>query len=148
MLNFDWLTATSGILITNKSVKCHWFRFREYNSFIENALLHHRLDADIPSRGIKRIAYVNAYIRAESLTLTSSLSCICGNVTHSLHWKNSVAERTIFWSSYPENIAIRPMLRYGPQNYTSIGETAILVFLMSYCSAKDTSSLIWQSPIS
>ena len=43
--------------------------------------------------------------------------------------KNSIAERTIFWSSEPENIAIRPILRYGPQNYTSIGETAILVFL-------------------
>ena len=33
-----------------------------------------------------------------------------------LHWKNSIA---IFWSSEPENI--------GPQNYTSIGETAIQV---------------------
>ena len=43
------------------------------------------------------------------------------------HWKNSIAKRTIFWSSEPENIAIRPMLRYGPQKYTSIGETAILV---------------------
>ena len=38
-----------------------------------------------------------------------------------------MAKRTIFWSSEPENIAIRPMLRYGPQNYTSIGETAIQV---------------------
>ena len=46
-----------------------------------------------------------------------------------LHWKNSIAERTIFWCSEPENIAIKPMLRYGPQNYASIGETAILVFL-------------------
>ena len=44
-----------------------------------------------------------------------------------IHWKNSKAKRTIFWSSEPENIAIRPMLRYGPQNYTSIGETAIQV---------------------
>ena len=44
-----------------------------------------------------------------------------------LHWKNSIAKRTIFWSSEPENIAIRPMLRYGPQNYTNIGETAIQV---------------------
>ena len=44
-----------------------------------------------------------------------------------VHWKNSIAKRTIFWSSEPENIAIRPMLRYGPQNYTSIGETAIQV---------------------
>ena len=43
------------------------------------------------------------------------------------HWKNSIAKRTIFWSSEPENIAIRPMLRYGPQNYTSIGEAAIQV---------------------
>ena len=44
-----------------------------------------------------------------------------------IHWINSVAKRTIFWSSEPENIGIRPMLRYGPQNYTSIGETAIQV---------------------
>ena len=44
-----------------------------------------------------------------------------------LHWKNSIAKRTIFWFSEPENIAIRPMLRYRPQNYTSIGETAIQV---------------------
>ena len=44
-----------------------------------------------------------------------------------IHWKNSIAKRTIFWSLEPENIAIRPMLRYGPQNYTSIGETAIQV---------------------
>ena len=43
------------------------------------------------------------------------------------HWKNSIAKRTIFWSSEPENIAIRLMLRYGPQNYTSIVETAIQV---------------------
>ena len=43
------------------------------------------------------------------------------------HWKNSIAKRNIFWSSEPENIAIRPMLRYGPQNYTSIGETNIQV---------------------
>ena len=41
--------------------------------------------------------------------------------------KNSIAKKTIFWSSEPENIAIRPILRYGPQNYTSIGETAIQV---------------------
>ena len=38
-----------------------------------------------------------------------------------------MAKRTIFWSSEPENIAIRSMLRYGPQNYTSIGEKAIQV---------------------
>ena len=44
-----------------------------------------------------------------------------------VHWKNSIAKRTIFWSSEPENIAIRPMLRFGPQNYTSIGEIAIQV---------------------
>ena len=44
-----------------------------------------------------------------------------------LHWKNSIAKRTIFWSSEPENIAIRPMLRYGFQNYKSIDETAIQV---------------------
>ena len=41
--------------------------------------------------------------------------------------ENYIAKRTIFWSSEPENITIRPMLRYGPQNYTSIGETAIQV---------------------
>ena len=44
-----------------------------------------------------------------------------------MHWKNSIAKRTIFWSSETENIAIRPMLRYGSQNYTSIDETAIQV---------------------
>ena len=43
------------------------------------------------------------------------------------HWKNSIAKRIIFWSSEPENIAIKPILRYGPQNCTSIGETAIQV---------------------
>ena len=49
--------------------------------------------------------------------------------TGAVHWKNGIAERTIFWSSEPENIAIRSMLRLSSQNYTSIGETAILVFL-------------------
>ena len=44
-----------------------------------------------------------------------------------IDWKNSITKRTIFWSSEPENITIRPMLWYGPQNYTSIGETAIQV---------------------
>ena len=45
---------------------------------------HHRLDADVPSRGIKRIAYVNANQHTEYLTLTRSFSCICGDVNHSL----------------------------------------------------------------
>ena len=49
-----------------------------------NLLLHHRLDADLPSRGIECIAHVNADHRPESLTLTSSSSCICGNVYYSL----------------------------------------------------------------
>ena len=49
------------------------------------------------------------------------------------HWKNSIAKRTIFWSSEPENIAIRPMLWYGPQNYKSIGETAIQVRWYDSC---------------
>ena len=44
-----------------------------------------------------------------------------------VYWKNSIAKRTIFWSSKPENISIKLMLRHGPQNYTSIGETAIHV---------------------
>ena len=44
-------------------------------------------------------------------------------------YKNNIAERTLFWSLEPENIPIRPMLGYGAQNYTSIGQTAILVFL-------------------
>ena len=52
---------------------------------------------------------------------------VCFTSFKLLHRKNSIAKRTIFWSSEPENIAIRPMLRYGPQNYTSIGETAIQV---------------------
>ena len=37
--------------------------------------MHHRLDAVFPSRGIKRIAYVNADQRTESLSLTSSSLC-------------------------------------------------------------------------
>ena len=47
-------------------------------------LLHHRLDADLLSRGIERIAYVNADQCAESFTFTSSFSYICGDVYHSL----------------------------------------------------------------
>ena len=43
--------------------------------------------------------------------------------------ENSILERTIFWSSEPENIVIKPMLPDGPQNYTSIGVATILVFL-------------------
>ena len=54
-----------------------------------NLLLYHRLDADLPSRGIKRIMYVNADQRAESRTLTSSSSCFCGGVYHSLDGVNS-----------------------------------------------------------
>ena len=61
-------------------------------------------------------------------TLDSATSVYCNTLSNH-HWKNSMAERTIFWSSKPENIAIRPMLRYGPQNYPSIGETAKVVFL-------------------
>ena len=45
-----------------------------------NLFPHHRLDADVPSRGIKRIAYVNADQRAESFTLTTSSSCFSGDV--------------------------------------------------------------------
>ena len=43
--------------------------------------------------------------------------------------KNSIAERTIFWSLESENIIIRPMLADGSQKYTSIGVATILVFL-------------------
>ena len=49
-----------------------------------NLFPHHPLDADVPPRGIERIAYVNANQRTESLTNTSSFSCICGDVNHSL----------------------------------------------------------------
>ena len=45
---------------------------------------HHRLDADLPVRGIERIAYVNADQRAESLTPASFSSYVCGHVYHSL----------------------------------------------------------------
>ena len=45
-----------------------------------NLLLHHRLDSDLPFRGIERTAYVNSDQCAESLTLTSSSMCICGNL--------------------------------------------------------------------
>ena len=46
--------------------------------------------------------------------------------------KNSIAKRTIFWSSEPENIAIRPMLRYGPQNYTRCTSMKLVIFLRKY----------------
>ena len=38
-----------------------------------NLFAHNRLDADVPSRGIERIGYVNANQRAESLTLCQFL---------------------------------------------------------------------------
>ena len=50
--------------------------------------LHHRRVADVPSRGIERISYVNADQRAESLTLTSSSSCFSGDVHHCLDGVN------------------------------------------------------------
>ena len=55
------------------------------------------------------------------------LCCLFGG-NGKVHWKNIIAKRNIFWSSEPENIAIRPMLRYCPRNYTITGDTAILVF--------------------
>ena len=57
-----------------------WLR----HQLVWNLFRHHHLNADIPPRGIERIAYVNADQRAESLTLISSFSCICGVVNHSL----------------------------------------------------------------
>ena len=53
-----------------------------------NLFPHHRLDADVPPRGIERIAYVNADQRAESLTLTSSSSSLSGEVHHFLDGVN------------------------------------------------------------
>ena len=53
-----------------------------------NLLPHHRLDADVPSRGIERIAYVNADQCAESLTLASSSSYFSGDVHHCLNGVN------------------------------------------------------------
>ena len=55
---------------------------------IWNFFPHHRLDAAVPPRGIKRIAYVNADQRAESLTLTISSSCLSGDVHHCLDGVN------------------------------------------------------------
>ena len=49
-----------------------------------NFLPHHRLDAVLSSRGIERIAYVNANQRTESLTFTSSPSRFSGDVCHCL----------------------------------------------------------------
>ena len=86
---------------TLRSATCHLFCERPFVALIYhppvaqiviyhpqqvdwNLLLHHLLDADIPSCGIIRISYVNADQGANSLTLTSSFSCICGNVNHSL----------------------------------------------------------------
>ena len=53
-----------------------------------NLLTHHHLDAAVPPRSIKSIAYVNADQRAESLTLTSSFSCLSGDVHHCLDGVN------------------------------------------------------------
>ena len=53
-----------------------------------NLFPHHRLDADVSSRGIERIAYVNADKRAESLTPSSSSSCFSGDVHHCLDGVN------------------------------------------------------------
>ena len=49
-----------------------------------NLFLRYRLDAVLPSRGIKRIAYVNANQSTESLKYTSSSSCLSGDVHHCL----------------------------------------------------------------
>ena len=54
------------------------------------------------------------------------------NIKHvhfTLHGKNSIVDRTIFWSTEPENIVFRPLLPDGLQNYTSIGVATILLFL-------------------
>ena len=62
-------------------------------------LLHHRFDTDLPFRGIARIAYANTNQRAESLTLTSSSSCFCAAVYHSLdcvHSGNAFPESKLF----------------------------------------------------
>ena len=53
-------------------------------SFLGILTTVHHLDADVPSRGIERIACVNADQHAESLTLTSPYSCFSGDVHNSL----------------------------------------------------------------
>ena len=62
---------------------------------------------------IESIAFLS-----KSMYITDSNKYAIELVTYLLvlPWKNSIAERAIFWFSEPENIAIRPMLRYGPQN--------------------------------
>ena len=45
-----------------------------------NPFPRHGLDAEVPSRGDERVAYVNADQRAESLKLISSSSCFNGDV--------------------------------------------------------------------
>ena len=59
-----------------------------FHSKNTGAEAHHCLDADVPPRGIERIAYVNADQRAESLTLASSTSCLSGDVHHCLDGVN------------------------------------------------------------
>ena len=81
-----------------------------------NLFLHHRLDADIPSRGIERIAYVNSDQREESLTLTSSFSCICGDVNHSLDsvhtGRASPEPELVFWETVlPDQKSLKPLDR-------------------------------------
>ena len=45
---------------------------------------HHRINEVLPSRGVERIAYVNANRRTESLTFSNSSSCFSGEVHHCL----------------------------------------------------------------
>ena len=49
-----------------------------------NLLSHHHLNTVLLTRGIERIAYVNADQGAESLTLSSSSSCFSGDGHHYL----------------------------------------------------------------
>ena len=88
-----------------KGATCHLFFERQFNALVYhppvaqiviyhsrhviwNLFAHDLLNADVPPRGIKRIAYANADQRAESLTITSSTSCFIGDVHHCLDGVN------------------------------------------------------------
>ena len=70
------------ILKSFKDVRQNSPRRSHSQQVVWNFFPHHRLDADVPPCGIKRIAYINADQRAEFLALTSSSSCFSGDVHH------------------------------------------------------------------
>ena len=79
-----------------------------------NLFPHQRLDADIPPRGIERIAYVSADQRAESLTLSSFFSCICVDVNHNLDSVHSgpafpESELVFREAVFPDQESLKPL---------------------------------------